>query len=320
VATLVSVVIPTLNGGEMFRACLEAIRRQEIDRPVEIVVVDSGSTDDTLRHCRDLGVQVLEIEKGTFNHALTRNRAIAATRGEHIALLTQDAVPIGTDWLGHLVAALESTPNAAGAYGRQVPHDDVNPYLRWRLGHWAATRSERVVQQMPDRAAFEALSPLEKLAVAAFDDVNSCVRRSVWVTMPFPRVDFGEDVAWGLQAIRAGFAIVYEPRARVRHSHNDSIWQDFRRIYADHRNLNQLLGMRLIPSARLLARSTASGVVTLWRSVPLNGYSPARRLYWRLYALPWTLAQNSAQFLGARVAERGSRPPWSWIDGIVRAG
>jgi rhamnosyltransferase len=314
---LVSVVIPTLNGGPLFRACLQAIRRQEIDRPVEIVVIDSGSSDDTLRHCREFDVRVLEIDKASFNHGLTRNRAIEATGGEYVALLTQDAVPIGTDWLRHLVTALETTPQAAGAYGRQVPHDDVNPYLRWRLEQWAATAAERVVQEMPGREAFEALSPLEKLRVVAFDDVNSCLRRSAWERLPFPRADFGEDIAWGCAAIRAGHAIVYEPRARVRHSHDDSLWRDFRRVYADHRNLNRLLGMRQIPTLGVLVRCTVSGVGTLWRAVPLGAYPAASRLYWRLYAAPWVLAQNAAQYLGARASERGARPPWSWIDGLV---
>ena len=85
-------------------------------------------------------MRLLEIDPATFNHGLTRNQAIAAAEGEYVALLTQDAVPLGTDWLQHLVDALESTPGAAGAYGRQVLRADVHPYHRWRLEHWAATR------------------------------------------------------------------------------------------------------------------------------------------------------------------------------------
>src|SRR5262249_9206376 len=148
--------------------------------------------------------RVLSIDKRSFNHGQTRNQAIAAARGEYVALLTQDAVPLGTDWLASLVDALDATPNAAGTDGRPGPPADLNPYARWRLDQWAATRTERVVQEVLDRAAFEAARPLEKLALAAFDDVNSCIRRSVWERLPFPRADFGEDIAWGLAAIRAG--------------------------------------------------------------------------------------------------------------------
>jgi rhamnosyltransferase len=307
----VSVVIPTLNGGAAFRACLEAIRRQELDRPFEIVCIDSGSTDDTLRHCRELDVRVLELGGRPFNHGLTRNEAIAATAGEFVALLTQDAVPLGTEWLRHLVGALESTPRAAGAYGRQVLREAINPYQRWRLEQWAATRPGRAIQEITDREAFEAAPPLEKLAVVAFDDVNSCIRKRVWEAIPFARVEFGEDLDWSLRVLRAGHAIVYEPRARVLHSHDDSLSRDFRRVYADHRNLSRLLGMNQVPSPTHVLRCTASGVRGLWRSVPLDAYPPLARLYWRLYAIPWTLMQNAAQYLGARSTRRaaGGRLP-----------
>jgi rhamnosyltransferase len=296
----VSVVIPTLNGGARFRDCLAAVRQQELDRPFEIVCIDSGSTDDTLAICRDAGARILEIERGTFNHGLTRNRGIAAARGAFVALLTQDAVPFGTDWLRWHVEALESTPRAAGSYGRQIPRDSVNPYLRWRLDQWAATRSERIVQEITDRAVFAALPPIEKLAVVAFDDVNSCIRKSVWETIPFSRVDFGEDIDWGVRVTAAGHAIVYEPRAQVVHSHNDSLWKDFNRVRADHTNLNRLLGMVQIPSMRAVVHCTVGGVRALWHGVPLEGYSPLERLYWRLYAIPWSFVQNAAQYVGAR--------------------
>jgi rhamnosyltransferase len=308
---LVSVVIPTLNGSDDLRACLGAIRRQELDREVEVVCIDSGSTDRTLAVCRDYGVRVLEIAPGTFNHGLTRNQAIGAARGEYVALLSQDAVPLGTDWLRHHVAALDATPRAAGSYGRQVLHDDVNPYLRWRLEQWAATRPARAVQEIADPAAFEAATPIEKLAVVAFDDVNSCLRKRVWERMPFSRVEFGEDIDWALRAVRAGHVIVYEPGARVLHSHNDSLRRDFRRVYADHRNLNRLLGMNQVPSWGAVVRCTLGGVRNLWRTVPLEAYPARARLYWRLYAIPWSLVQNMAQYLGTRSnhARRTTAPP-----------
>ena len=316
-AARVSVAIPTKNGGSRFRECLAAIRRQVVDRPFEVLVIDSGSTDDTRAHCRAFDVRVVEIDPATFNHGATRNQAIAATEGEYVALLTQDAVPLGTDWLQRLVDALDETPRAAGAYGQQVMRAEVTPYHRWRLEQWAATRQARVVQEAADAAAFERLPALEKLGLVAFDNVNSCLRRRAWETIPFQRVPFGEDIDWGLRALRAGHAIVYEPRARVEHSHNDSLWRDFKRVYADHRNLNRLLGMRLVPSLGAVARCTLGGVSAVWRDVPLDAYGPGARLYWRLYAVPWVLAQNAAQYLGAGAHERGGRAPWSWIDAAV---
>jgi rhamnosyltransferase len=306
VAPRVSVVIPTLDGGQEFRACLEAVRRQELDRPYEVICVDSGSTDGTLDTCREFGVRIVEIDRGAFNHGLTRNMAIEAARGEFVALLTQDAVPLGANWLRHHVDALESRPDAAGSYGRQILRDGVNPFLRWRLEHWTATRPERSVQRIDDEAAFDAATPLEKLAIVAFDDVNSCLRRSVWESIPFSEVEFGEDIDWALRAVTAGHSIVYEPGARVLHSHDHTLRQDFDRVYADHRNLNRLLGMKQVSRPLDVLRSTVSGVRSLWASVPLDEYPLRERLYWRFYAIPWSFVQAAAQYMGARSNERSS--------------
>ncbi|HET8592797.1 MAG TPA: glycosyltransferase, partial [Solirubrobacterales bacterium] len=70
---MISVVIPVRNGGEPMRRCLEAIRAQEVADEVEIVVVDSGSTDGTQELARSFGARVHEIEPHEFNHGATRN-------------------------------------------------------------------------------------------------------------------------------------------------------------------------------------------------------------------------------------------------------
>ena len=133
-----------------------------------------------------------------------------------------------------------------------------------------------------------------------FGNVNSCIRKSVWEAIPFSDVEFGEDIDWGLRVIRAGHAIVYEPGARVLRFHNESLLGDFKRVYSDDRNLKHLPGMKQIPTLRCVLGCTASGVDTLWRTVPLDNYPPLKRLYWRLYAVPWSLVQNAAQYFGAR--------------------
>ena len=47
--------------------------------------------------------------------------------------------------------------------------------------------------------------------------------------------------------------------------------------------------------------------------MPLERTRRPGRLYWRLYAVPWTLVQNAAQYLGARRTSARERAPWSWI-------
>src|SRR5262249_29727545 len=148
---------------------------------------------------------------------------------------------------------------------------------------------------------FEGLPPLEKLARVAFDNVSSSLRRHIALEIPFRDRRFGEDLDWAHRALLAGYRIVYEPRSRVIHSHNYSMWYDLKRVYLDHQNLHRLFGVHTIPSWWELARCTAGGTRHLLRVVardPLLG--PALRLRWWISAAPYSFTQSLAQFLGAR--------------------
>lgn len=306
----ISVVMPTLNGGARFREVLPRVIDQDCSFPVEVVCVDSGSTDGTARFAAEQGARVISIPKAAFNHGDTRNLGISEAQGDLVALLVQDALPANDRWLEALARALLSEEHAAGSYARQEPRPSCDPILRDRLLHWAAARPERTVQRLAPGVAFESLEPRMRLELAAFDNVSSMIRRSVWEHHPFPRANFGEDVAWGARVIPAGYALVYEPDAVVIHSHQNSVWYEFKRIYADHRNLNRLFDLTTVPDFRSIL-ANGRGAFRHYRAVireaePL-GLRRARLL---LRAWPYAFLENLAQYLGARLwrrAESGGR-------------
>jgi glycosyltransferase involved in cell wall biosynthesis len=115
-APLVSVIIPTFNGGERLLEALNAVADQETDFEYEIVAIDSGSTDGTLPALRSRTNLVVEVDPESFNHGLTRNAAIRASRGELVALLVQDAVPQTPRWLTMLAEPLRRDSRIAGAF------------------------------------------------------------------------------------------------------------------------------------------------------------------------------------------------------------
>ena len=117
----VTVVIPTLNGGNDLADLLDAIAVQEGRfRPV-VTVVDSGSTDGTLDLLRRHGVRLLTVDPSQFNHADTRNLALAAVDTEYAVLTVQDALPASRSWLAALVQPLEDDVSLAGTWARQQP-------------------------------------------------------------------------------------------------------------------------------------------------------------------------------------------------------
>ncbi|HED66685.1 MAG TPA: glycosyltransferase [Planctomycetes bacterium] len=301
----ISVVVPTWNGGPRFRELLVALASQNIEDGIELLVVDSGSTDGTVAAARAAGARVLEIPKDTFQHGRTRNLGISETSGEIVCLLTQDAIPIGPDYIANLVGPYRSA-NVDGVYARQYPRPDCDPILRERLRRWSASRDTPTLSVLApgdpeaSRALFERLPPIERYLTSCFDDVASSVRRSTWERIPYPERDFGEDVAWAREVLLAGGAIAFEPSAEVEHSHNLQLLREFRRLYMDHANLRELFDLRTVPSWRAV-RSGWRGQVRVYRDLlDAQPLGPLERLRWRLVSLAHAFLEGAAQYLGAR--------------------
>ena len=322
----VSVVIPTLNGGERFGVLLEALAGQDVEGGLELVVIDSGSTDGTWERAVDAGAHVERIPKSEFNHGATRNLGISRTSGEFIALITQDAVPMSASTVRHLVQPFHDDASIDGVYARQFPLPDCDPILKERLRRWSASRDERVIQTLvpgdpeASRTLFDELEPMERYLRCAFDNVTSAVRRSSWERIPLPPRPFGEDVAWARATLLSGGSVCFQPDAEVEHSHPIEMSREFQRLYCDHRNLIELFGLRNVPS---------------WGHA-LRGWKGQRRFYaellagldlpkhehlgWRLYSIPYSLAEGVAQFLGARSHWKTEQSRfWHWFDGRMRA-
>jgi rhamnosyltransferase len=220
---VISVLIPVKDGGADLVRCLEAIARQRVDHEVEVVVVDSGSSDNSPQRALELGAQVHEIPPEQFVHGGTRNLAARLSHGEVLVFTTQDAVAVGDSWLATLVGALEGD-SVAGAYGRQLPHENARPPERFFLDfmYGATPRVQRLAGI--DELTFEH---------TLFSNVNSAIPRSVWEESPFrDDVAMSEDQEWSRRMLLAGRTIVYEPRAAVRHSHTYTLSGAFRRFYA----------------------------------------------------------------------------------------
>ncbi len=318
----VSIVIPTWNAGKEFPAILERMMAQNCDRPYEILCIDSGSGDGTVEFLESRPVRLIRIPNHEFDHGLTRNLGIREAKGEIVILATQDAMPFDEHWMQRLVDCFDD-PRVAGAYSRQLPRPDANPFIKDRLSSWVASREEPRVQEIEDPSSFEALPPLEKLARVAFDNVSSSVRRATALEIPFRKRRFGEDLDWGHRVVLAGWKVVFEPRSKVVHSHNNSIWYEFKRIYLDHHNLHQLFGVHTIPRWRDVWNCSLHGIGHFLKVVARDpGLSPPGRLLWWSKVIPYAFSQNLAQFLGARSVRKlkeGSRA-YAWLDRILRRG
>jgi rhamnosyltransferase len=247
------VVIPTRDGAATLPALLDVLLDQSSPFEVEVLIIDSGSRDGTFDLCAERPVRLERIPPAQFDHGGTRNLGIRLATGDPIVLLTQDAIPTGRDFLERIVRPFED-PEVAGVYGRQIPRADCDVVTRRQLEGWLTGRPQPARAQRGETPLWEH-PPFARYELCNFDNVCSALRRSAWEKIPFPETDFGEDVAWGKAVIEDGWAIVYEPRAAVEHSHRRSVVYEYRRTRICHRRLFELFEVATVPQRRQILRA-----------------------------------------------------------------
>ena len=211
---LTSIVIRTRNEARCLGQVLQAIGRQTWTAH-EVIIVDSGSTDETLPIARRYGTRVIEIPPETFTYGAALNRGIHEAQGEYIVALSGHAIPAADTWLASLLAPL--LENGVGAvYGRQLPSAGCNPFVAEGMAVFYGTR--RQVQTADHK----------------FSNANAAWRKRVWELEPFDeRIPYAEDQCWAAAVLRRGVSIVYEPDAAVHHSHDRSLRQIYRHRRAE---------------------------------------------------------------------------------------
>ena len=232
-----TVCIPTYNGGELLSQVVARIRSQKTPWPFDIVIVDSSSTDGSLRPLTASNtpggprLRIKQIPQGEFQHGRTRNLCASLARSEFVAFLTQDALPTNEFWLYNIVTVLEHFPQAAGAFGRHVAWPDASSFIKRELSeHFAGlSRHPLLLSRDTQPELWRSGDQDWRQVLHYFSDNNSCLRRAAWQRVPFPEVAYGEDQVWADAIIRLGHAKLYVPSAAVHHSHTFTPDQAFAR-------------------------------------------------------------------------------------------
>jgi rhamnosyltransferase len=230
----ISIVIRAKNEARDIGETLAAIYRQEGVGPIEVIVVDSGSTDGTLAIVRQFPVRVIEIPPATFTYGRALNIGVAAARGEIVVSLSAHSLPAHERWLANLVRNF-ADPRVAGVYGRQIPRPNATFFDLFGMALSGVT-SRRWRWQERDMM---------------FSNANGAFRRQLCRLYPFDeRLPGAEDLAWAHLVQRQGYAIVYEPAAPVYHSHGESLPRLLRRLAKDQPTILKLKLGLLKPAVR----------------------------------------------------------------------
>jgi len=208
-----SIVIRTYNEAKYLGDLLGAIADQDVDQSkLDIVLVDSGSTDGTLQIAQRFPVRILHIKKEEFSFGRSLNIGCAASMGEVLVFISGHCVPVSKDWLTALIAPL-SKKGVVYSYGRQI-------------GNGHSYYSEcRIFEQY-----FPAKSNIPQDGFYC-NNANSALLRAVWECNRFDEELTGlEDMHLAKSLIRGGHKIAYLADAAVFHIHSET-WPQVKRRF-----------------------------------------------------------------------------------------
>ncbi len=240
----ISVIIPTKNAGADFEHLLSMLKRQRGLKSLEIVLVDSGSTDETMAIAGRKGARIIEIPSGSFSHSYARNVGADAASGNYILFTVQDALPPSDVWLYELFCALKNS-DAVAVSCRESPREDVDLLYRvltWNHQRFLEIESGDRILSKPEKNDYVSIRKNSQLS-----DVACLIKREIFAKYRY-RHDYAEDLDLGLRLIRDGYKLALLGSVEIIHSHNRPCSYYLKRWYAENLVLPKIIPAFPMPS------------------------------------------------------------------------
>ena len=198
-----SIIIRAYNEEKYIGRLLEGIQRQTL-KDVDVILVDSGSTDSTVSIAESYGARVVRIPSAEFTFGRSLNYGIKEAKREFVVIASAHVYPVYPDWLETLLHPFQDE-RVAVAYGKQ------------RGPEFAKFSEQQIFHQWyPDFS-----KPNQETAFC--NNANAAIRKSLWEENNYDETLTGlEDLAWAKWAKERGHSIAYVAEAEIIHVHNET--------------------------------------------------------------------------------------------------
>lgn len=271
-----SIVIRAYNEEKHIGRLLEGIQQQTL-KDVEILLVDSGSTDKTVSVAESFDARIVRIAPDEFTFGRSLNFGVRVATREFVVIASAHVYPVYPDWLETLLRPFEDE-KVALTYGKQRGSQSVRFSEQQIFHQWFPDVSK------PDQAT------------AFCNNANAAIRRSLWGRNHYDETLTGlEDLAWAKWAKEQGYKIAYVHEAEIIHVHNETpqgVYNRYRREAMAFKKIHPESHFNLYDFVRLTTTNIFSD---LW-------HAAREHVLWKnLASIFWF---RFMQFHGTRVGHR----------------
>lgn len=198
-----SLVVRAFNEEKHIGRLLDGVRQQSM-RNVEIIVVDSGSTDKTVDIAKEYGARLVHIAPEEFTFGRSLNKGITVASGSLVVIASAHVYPVYPDWLEKLLLPFEKL-NIVLTYGRQIGNVRTKYSERQIFTRWFPEQSESNVEY------------------PFCNNANAAIRKFAWEKHPYDEsLTALEDLAWAKWATEHEYSLAYVSDAEVIHVHEET--------------------------------------------------------------------------------------------------
>lgn len=217
------IIIPTLNAGEEVRKLFESIQMQkEVD--LKVLIIDSESTDKTTEIAKLYGYDIRKIKAEEYGHGTTRQLGIdLCPEADFIIFLTQDVI-LTNEYSVQTLLKCFKEEKVGCAYGRQLPHKNAN-----------VLAAHARLFNYPEKSKKKSIKDIEDMGLKTVFISNSFAayrKKALRDIGGFPKhVNFSEDTYVAAKMLLKKWEVYYCAEAKVYHSHNYTIIEEYRRYF-----------------------------------------------------------------------------------------